>query len=233
MLAFRSIIVAVAAFATMTCAIPTASPSPDGVSSLSKPPAPLPDILKGLPILGGLLGGRSCSGSICRRGDGHGSPGDILKTCSDGVAGLVVEIKAVVEVGGGADHVDHDKVVYLLGEILVLLQVALKELKLIVIADITLKGVACTLKELAEVVGGLVILIIEVVWLVVSILGLVEVALCKVVAAIGLILVDILEVVFILVVDLKVLVAVLIQPYFHECHDIGYEKILVFLGITA
>ena len=64
---------------------------------------------------------------------------------------------AAVNVDGGAKNVDCDLVISLLEGIVVLLRDALKDLKLITVAELTLKGVACTLVELAQVVAGLLI----------------------------------------------------------------------------
>ena len=50
---------------------------------------------------------------------------------------------------------DHGLVIDLLQEIVDLLHAALKDLKEIVVAELTLNGVACTLAELASVVAGL------------------------------------------------------------------------------
>ena len=102
---------------------------------------------------------------------GTTSVGDIFKACSDGVELIAVKIgqyrssiilvfklnditDAAVNVEGGAKNVDHGLVKVLLGEILVLLKVALKDLKVVAVAELTLNGVA---KELAGVVAGLLI----------------------------------------------------------------------------
>ena len=69
----------------------------------------------------------------------------------------MISPEAAVKVEGGPKNVDHDLVIDLLGEILDLLKVALEELKLIVVAVLTLNGVACTIAELARVVAGLLI----------------------------------------------------------------------------
>lgn len=65
--------------------------------------------------------------------------------------------EAAVNVEGGAKNVDHGLVIDLLGEIVDLLKDALEELKVIVVALLTLNGVACTIAELAGVVAGLLI----------------------------------------------------------------------------
>ena len=102
---------------------------------------------------------------------GTTSVGDIFKICSDGVELIVAKIgqylssiilvfklndiaDAAVNVEGGAKNVDHGLVKALLKEILVLLKVALKDLKVVAVAELTLNGVA---KELAGVVAGLLI----------------------------------------------------------------------------
>jgi hypothetical protein len=64
---------------------------------------------------------------------------------------------AALKVKGGAKYVDHGLVISLLGEIVVLLQVLLHDLKLIVKVELLLGGVACTLQELAVVVADLLI----------------------------------------------------------------------------
>ena len=65
--------------------------------------------------------------------------------------------EAAVNVEGGAKNIDHGLVIDLLGEIAGFLDVALEELKLIVKAELLLNGVACTVKELAGIVAGLLI----------------------------------------------------------------------------
>ena len=77
---------------------------------------------------------------------------------------MLIEItEAAVKIGGGASHVDHKYVIGLLGEIVVILRATLIQLKLVVKADLLLHGVACTLKELAEIVCGL--LIVSFMWI--------------------------------------------------------------------
>ena len=71
---------------------------------------------------------------------------------------MLIELtEAAVKIGGGASHVDHGYVIGLLGEIVVILKATLVQLKLVVKADLLLHGVACTLKELAQIVAGLLI----------------------------------------------------------------------------
>lgn len=65
-----------------------------------------------------------------------------------------------------AVNVDHALVISLLGQIVVLLQVTLKDLKVIVVADLTLNGVACTLRELA---GLLIVRISYILWLLLNV----------------------------------------------------------------
>ena len=64
---------------------------------------------------------------------------------------------AAVNVDDGTKIVNHDLVIDLLEEIVVSLQVALKDLNEIIVAEPTLNGVGCTLAELASVVAGLLI----------------------------------------------------------------------------
>ena len=69
----------------------------------------------------------------------------------------MIPSEGAVKVDGGAKDVDHGLVIDLLGEIAGFLEVALEELKLIVKAELLLNGVACTVKELAGIVAGLLI----------------------------------------------------------------------------
>ena len=66
-------------------------------------------------------------------------------------------LDAAVNVEGGVTNIDRSLVIGLLGEIVVLLQIALKDLKVIVVADLTLNGVASSLRELAEIIINLLI----------------------------------------------------------------------------
>ena len=66
----------------------------------------------------------------------------------------VIILEAAVKLGGGAKYVDHSLVISLLWEVVELLKGLLKDLKLIVKAEIIL---GCTLDVLAEIVGALLI----------------------------------------------------------------------------
>jgi len=90
-------------------------------------------------------------------------------------------------------------------EIVVLLQDLLGNLKVIVVAELTLNGIACAVAELAKVVAGLILIVYEVLLVV----GVTDVALIGVVVTIGGLLVEVLTVV---VVGLDV-ADVLIKPY--------------------
>ena len=70
-------------------------------------------------------------------------------------------IAAAVKVEGGAEYVDHGLVISLLYEVVELLKGLLYELKLIVKAEIDL---GCTVKELAGLVGALLIVCIFSLW---------------------------------------------------------------------
>ena len=66
--------------------------------------------------------------------------------------------EAAVNVDGGAKNVDHGLVISLLREIVVLLHVALKDLKgVAVVKDFTLNNVACTLRGLVGIITDLLI----------------------------------------------------------------------------
>lgn len=189
MLSFRSIFVAATAFATITSAIPSLFPSshvlgvPGGAHA-----AHGVSVGGSCRVRGG--GGVQCGignifnsfvrptshrSSPTKRGPTLASPGDIFKTCSDGVKRVVVKIgqyhisilfcyfnlnsflDAAVNVGGGGKKIDRGLVIDLLGEIVVLLEIAVTDLEEVVVAELTLNGVACTLRQLAEVVTGLLI----------------------------------------------------------------------------
>jgi len=161
------------------------------------------------------------------------SPADVFKKCHDGIAPIVVKIEAAVKVGGGAKYVDHGLVIDLLREIAGVLEVALGELKLIDVKAelLLLNGVACTLKELAGIVAGLLIPIIEVVWLVLTVVDFNDPTICGVIVNIGGLLRDLLKLVLALDGGLLVEVVVLIEPYGDHCKHIKYTGLLDLLGI--
>jgi len=221
MLSFRSILITVATFATLTSAIATLPPinirggnGGGGVVQVDSG-----GIQDGMNFLGGHTGGAGAGGPDTRlpttnRGQ-SASPADILKTCSDGVE-LVVEIDAAVNVDGCDKNLNlnHNLLIYHLGEIVDLLKVALKDLKKIDVAELTLNGAACTLSDLAGIVAGLLILVMKAVWPVLSTVGFVDIDLCSITASIGVLMCTLLEVVFALVDDnLKVEVVLLIRQF--------------------
>jgi len=226
MLSFKSILLAAAAFASFSMV--TAIPTPETGSSLLQRAPQAGGLLGGglpkLPIVGGGLPGGSSPAT--RRGE-IPSCGPRIKKCHDDISEIIVKIK--LEVGKGKDGADCGVIIGLLKLVIELLEGLLYDLKLIIKAEIVL---GCTLEELAGIVGGLLILIIEVVWLVLSIVGWVDVALCGLIAEIGVLLCEILVVVFALVDGLLILVVELIKPYGEHCKYVKYEKILVILGIT-
>jgi len=79
MLSFRSVLVAVAAFATTASAIPTAAPSPRIPSLNSLPGAPAPPTDRAPPA----------GEDLTKRGQ---SCGVYYNTCSEGVTAIIVEI---------------------------------------------------------------------------------------------------------------------------------------------
>ena len=52
---------------------------------------------------------------------------------------------------------NHDLIVEVLGEIVVILEATIVELKLVVTADLILAGVACTVAELAAIIGAILV----------------------------------------------------------------------------
>ena len=171
MLSFRSILLAVAAFATVASAIPT--PGTTGITN----------------DVGGLTSGGLTSGSPAvvpaapalpgapsKRGQPSG--GDIIKKCHDDIAVLVVKIRqypihlilvfnlnkfadAAVDVDGGAKNIKHDVVIALLKDIVAILKITLHDIKAMVKFDLILDGVACTLKDIADLVFDLLIVCIS------------------------------------------------------------------------
>jgi len=225
MLSFRSILFAAAALATMVSAMPTpdGGPSGSGLGSITH-----------LESLGGLTGGGGLgsitgSGPTKRGGEVEHSPYKCFEKCRDGINPIIIKIKACVGVEGGAEKVDKVLLLSLLKELLVVVGVLLAELKLIIKVDLVLD---CTLEVLAGIIGEVLILLIEVLWLVISILGFVEVAICGLIAEIGGLLCEILKLVFFLVADLLVLVVEIIRPYGDHCHGAKWDGILVILGIV-
>jgi len=233
MLSFKSILFAAAALASLVSAIPT----PETGNGITNIVARTPqvgsvvdsDIVGNLDVVendedqltnqrGTEPAERKRSGPSC---------GEIVKKCHDDIAVVVVKITAAVKVGDG-EKVDCGVVISLLKLVIDLLKGLLYDLKLIIKAEIIL---GCTLKELAGLVAGLLILVIEVVWLVLSIVGEVDAILCGLIAEIGGLLCEILVVVFGLVDGLLILVANLIVPYGDHCKFVEYTQILVILGI--
>jgi len=227
MLSLRSILLAAAAFATFTSAIPTTGNPLGGGDATGV----IGSITDGLTSGGG--GTNALSGIPPAKRGFSQSCGDIFQKCHDGIAVIVVELTAAVNCDGGAKKVDHKYVISLLGEIVVLLKVALGELKLIVHAELLLKGVVCTLQELAEVVVGLIILIVEVLYLVLTVVGFLDVTLCGVIATIGVLLCELLTLVFVLVDGLLVLVADLFVSYGGHCKFIEFSQVLAILKIAV
>jgi len=228
MLSFRSIFLAAAAFATVASAIPT-----PGVPGL-------PDVLGGLGS-GSLVPAGAPAAPVRRDDDhphhyeeGHGSPGDVFKKCHESIKPIVVELELACKGEGEGEHrrVNHHHVIGLLGEIIVVLKIALGELKLIIKAELFLEGVVCTIKELAGVICGLVILIVEVLYLVLEVVGFLDFELCGLIAIIGELLCELLGIVIILVEGLLVEIVVLITPHGHHCQFIHFDKILVLLKIV-
>jgi len=222
MLSFRSILITVATFATIASAIAILPPinirggngGGGGVVQVDSG-----GIQDGMNFLGGHTGGAGAAGADTRlpttnRGQAA-SPADILKTCSDGVELVVVKIDAAVNVDGCDNlNLNHNLLIYHLGEIVDLLKVALKDLKKIDVAELTLNGAACTLSDLAGIVAGLLILVMKAVWPVLSTVGFVDIDLCSITASIGVLMCTLLEVVFALVDDdLKVEVVLLIRQF--------------------
>ena len=66
-------------------------------------------------------------------------------------------IGKAVHCEGGPEKIDHEHVIGLLGEIVIILKGLLVDLKVFVKIDLLLHGVVCTLKDLAGVIAGLVI----------------------------------------------------------------------------
>jgi hypothetical protein len=225
MFSFRSIPIAVATFATITSAIPTASPTLNirnngggfQISGVEVSGSSGVQVMGGVQeflVIGGAadVPGAASDADLPINGC-QASPAEIFKTCSDAVELVVVDVDAAVNVDGGAINVNHDLLINLLGEIVDLLQVALEDLDDIVVAELTLNGVACTAAELAEVVAGLLMHVMKAVWLILSTVGFVNIDLCSIIASIGVLMCKLLEVVFSLVDDLNIEVVALIQPF--------------------
>jgi len=249
MLSFRSILLAAAAFATIASAIPTSDTVTSGGPTNALRGFGLSGVLSS--IFGGTDSGSGdgggyggglpyspydgavpeLSGAPVKRGDY--SCGDIIKKCHDDIAVIVLKIDAVVKVDGGAKYVNHDVAIDLLWEIVAILKVTLYDLKVIVKFELLLNGVACTLKELAAVVADLLILVIELVWLILSIVGFLDFTLLGVIATVGELLYEILEVVLFLVEDILAELVVLIVPYGDHCKFVKYDDILVLLKIVV
>ena len=68
---------------------------------------------------------------------------------------LILDVAVNVE--GGATNVDRNLVAELLKQIVVLLKVAILDLKAVVEVDLILNGVIITLKDLAQIIADLII----------------------------------------------------------------------------
>jgi len=218
MLSFRSILFAAAAFATLASA--TAIPSPDsGVSGVT-------NLLGGV-TQGGVVPAGLPAAPVKR---GHKSHGDIIKKCHGDVDVRARKIKEHCH-GKERKDIDHGIVIELLEEIVEVLKGALYELKLIVKIEFLLDGVACTLKELAELICDLLVLVVDLVYLILSLLGFLDFKLCGIISLIGELLCEILVVVFALVEGLLEIVVELIAPHAEHCRYVHYHGLLEILHI--
>jgi len=224
MFSFRSILFAAAALATFTSAIPT----PDSTTGSS---------VAGAPNALGALGGLS-SGGIVPAGlpaplkRGHASAGDILKKCHGDITVHSKKIHDACHPEGGKKYIKHDIIIEILGEIIIVLKETLRELKLCVKFEFLLEGVVCTIKEIAHLVADLLILIIELVYLVLSLIGFLDFKLCGLITLIGELLCEILVVVFALVEGLLELVIELLVPYGAHCKYVHWGGLLEILHIV-
>jgi len=221
MFSLRSILLAAAAFATLTSAIPT----PETTTSSTGTG------LSSVPALGGIVGG--AGGGLPTSGLGLGargewSAGDHIKDCHEKVH---VKVKKIHEVCGEKDF-DHKIVIGLLWEIVELLKDLLKVLKIVGKVELLLGGVVCTIKELAAVIGLLLILLIEVIFVVFSVIGFLEAEICEVIAIIGGLLVEILLFLFLLLEGLLIEIVVIITPYHEHCKFIKFFSLLDCLHIV-
>jgi len=216
MFSLRSILLAAAAFATIASAIPTTPVAQDGHALVS-----------GLDLdINLLIKGQTPHGFKNNRRDDSNSPADSFKKCSDGLAVVVVKIKAAIYCEGGAEKVDHNVVIGLLKDILVLLVTLLAELKAIV------KVEGCDFNVLSGLVAGLLIAVAEILFLVIEVVGTVDTVLCGVIASIGGLLCEILTLVFGLVEGLlAAVVLLLVSPYADHCKSIGFVNVLAILGL--
>jgi len=219
MFSLRSILFAAAAFVTLTSAIPAPQvPSIPAVGGAGGLPA--------VPNLGDL----SLPGLPAKRG--AQSFGDHIGDCHDKIEIIILEIGKAVHCEGGPDKIDHEIVIGLLGDIVIALKDLLVELKVFVKIDLLLHGVICTVKDLAEIIAGLVIIVLEVVYLVLSIVGFLDVKLCGVIGVIGGLLCEILTLVIGLLFELKVEIAVLLKGYSYHCGYAHWDNLLVLLGLV-
>jgi hypothetical protein len=213
MFSIRSILLAAAAFATFTSAVPVESPV-GGASGLTDPSNAVSN------VVGVVTGG---NGGLATRGQYN--PYDSFHTCSDGIAAIVIKIDAAIHVDGGAKNVDHNVVIGLLKEILVLLGTLLFELK-----GGDYHG--CDVNVLGGLLAGLLIVVVEVLFLVIEVVGTVDVVLYGVVGSIGGLLCEILDLVFGLVDGLlAVVVVILVEPFSTHCHSVDFLNVLAILHL--
>jgi len=217
MLSFRSILFAAAAFVTMASAIPTNLPISDVGNAGTIPASDVVNPLKG--------------GATKR---GEQSCGDYYTSSTKSVTEIVVQIEAVIYIDGDKSkpnkNCDHKQVISLLGEIIIVLKGLLVNLKIEGIVALTLNGVVITVAQLTEIVAGLLILLIDIVYEVLIVVGLLDEVIIGLVAEIGVLLLEVLTAVVVIVAELKVEVAVILKAYVSQC---GYLHYVDFLGYLS
>jgi len=239
MFSIRSIFTAAVALATLASAIPLTPPSTgdltNPVGSVSQV-VPVGTVAGGNPALSPVSPSVLDSVAPVKRGQEVKTPGDIFNTCHGGIAPLVAEIEVIIK----AKDFDHVKVTGLINEIIVILKVAIAELKVTVAAKLsaeillTIGGVVCTVAELGAVVYGLLELVIVLFCVVLRLVITVDVTLAVLLCSVGPLLVEILTLVLSLVAGLDVVICGLVDAVLiADIKYLGCTQILVLLGIKA
>jgi len=240
MFSIRSIFTAAVALATLASAIPL---TPPGTGAVSNPADSLSQILPGGMLSSGgpanaALGSASPSalGSPLpakRSNAAAQSPGDILNTCHAGVEPLVAQILVIIKV----KDFDHVKVIDLVKQIIVFLNVAIAELKITVAAKLTAE-VLLTIGGVVHVVADLAVIVYALLKLVVVLLFdlrlIVDVTLAGLLRTVGILLFEVLTLVVGLVVGLDVAIKILLEVVvIDNLKVLALTQILVLVGIKA
>jgi len=126
---------------------------------------------------------------------------------------------------------DHRRAIGLLEELIIVLKTTLAELRLVVVTDLYRHGSICSVRELAQLIGGIVILIVEALYAVLKLVGFGDFTLCRLIAQVGDLLCQLLRIVLPLVEGLLVEVIVVVKPYHDHFKYVRYDEFLKIFGL--